>query len=168
MICVGLPEIIPQEFCLACRGCCRFAHADSVWPPTLLDREIDMLMQRHIPPSVITAAKKVRVVPDSSGINNYACVFLNEQDSRCGIYKDRPFECRLYPLLIMRREAKIFLGYDPHCPFVQAHREEASFKEYIRVVAAWVMSPSVRRLLIEDPRFIQEYPDAHPCVDVSL
>ncbi len=161
-----IEQIIPEGFCLSCRGCCRFSSADSAWQPSLCDEEISRMVARRIPPAAVTGAKKARVVPDLTQTNAYVCTFLNTGDNRCAIYKDRPLECRLYPFLLCRRGGSVVLACHMQCPFMKGHFEEAAVKEHIRLLARVLAREEYRAILKNNPHLIQEYPDAVTCVEL--
>ncbi|MBU1124991.1 MAG: YkgJ family cysteine cluster protein, partial [Candidatus Omnitrophica bacterium] len=93
---VRFNQFVPQEFCLKCQGCCRFAEADSVWAPCLLDEEIqDLLDNKELPAVMISLERRIRPVAHQ-GHENFLCPFLVMEDNACKIYDIRPFECQLY------------------------------------------------------------------------
>ncbi|MFA4842742.1 MAG: YkgJ family cysteine cluster protein, partial [Candidatus Omnitrophota bacterium] len=101
-----IKQIIPQEVCLKCQGCCRFSEKDSVWSPSLLDEEAESLGQ-----------KKILLIASAAG-NVFFCSFFEPEKNACKIYSRRPFECQLYPFLLKRKDKKTFLAVDPKCPFI--------------------------------------------------
>jgi Fe-S-cluster containining protein len=156
-------KLIPSEICLACQGCCRFAEQDSVWAPAVLDEDISRLMSAGIPPSLINKNRRVRTVPDLSGASAYACVFLDARDNHCSVYQLRPFECRLYPFLLMRTGDRLVLGYDPHCPYAAQHHSDEQFRDFTAALVSSLQQSSISALLKRNPHVFQEYPHACTC-----
>ncbi|KPK97734.1 MAG: hypothetical protein AMJ95_07480 [Omnitrophica WOR_2 bacterium SM23_72] len=151
-----IKQIIPTDFCLSCRGCCRFSQPETSWSPILLDPEIQQLLEDNYPPSLISKTKRIRPVPDSQS-DRFLCAFLNPDDNTCKIYNSRPLDCQLYPFMINRKDKKVFLACDLRCPFAEKNLEVGAFKEYIQYIFNFVNSPSVLNLLRNNPQIIQEY-----------
>jgi Fe-S-cluster containining protein len=85
---------------------------------------------------------------------------LNLKDNKCKIYFFRPFECQLYPFLINRNAGKAFLAVDLKCPFVKQRLETKEFKEYTKNLSGILNSPSLIKILKNNPQIIQAYPEA--------
>lgn len=112
-----IEQFVSCEYCLKCRGCCRFNQSDTVWSPVFLKEEISRFTERGIDKSRLNN-NKIRLLPRPEE-DKFLCGFLNADDNRCLIYPVRPFECMLYPFLINRCGNKIFLAVDLNCPFVR-------------------------------------------------
>lgn len=48
-----IKQLIPLDFCLSCRCCCRYAARDTVWAPVFLFDEIVELTEKNIVPSCL-------------------------------------------------------------------------------------------------------------------
>lgn len=162
-----IKQIIPQSYCSSCQGCCRFSQQDSVWQPVLLVEEIEDLLERNIPPSLISREKRIRSEPSSQG-DNFTCSFFNPQDNQCKIYAFRPFECQLYPFLINRKGREVFLAVDLRCPFVQENSASPKYKEYIQYLSELFHDPRVRETLSNNTAIIQTYPEALNLLEIDL
>jgi Fe-S-cluster containining protein len=149
-----IAQCIPQKVCLECRGCCRFASADSPWSPALLKSEITSL------------AKKTRLVYDRRQ-GNYICAALDVEDNRCKLYRFRPFDCRLYPFLLNRQADKVFLALDLHCPFAQNNLDTPTFQKHIRYLTVALNVPGFAKALRKNPQLAQAYPDALDLVEIA-
>ncbi len=162
-----IKQIIPQEVCLKCRGCCRFKKADSAWSPCLLDEEIQDLLDKKIPPACISSAKKLLPVPDP-GETGFICPFLDVKENKCKIYAFRPLECQLYPFLISLRKKKVILTLDLNCPYVSRNLKSAKFKKYTEDLISFLNSPAQLRLLKENPQIIQAYEEVLDIIELEL
>jgi len=162
-----IKQIVPQEVCLECRGCCRFSEQDSVWLPHLLGEEIQELLKKNFPPSLISQDKNIRSVPNPAQ-NNFVCSFSQPKDNKCAIYAFRPFECQLYPFVINRKADKVFLALDLRCPFVKENLESQEFREYIRYLTGFLNSPVRIKVLKSNPQIIQIYEDVLNLAELNL
>jgi uncharacterized protein len=138
-------KLIPEGYCLSCQGCCRFAEKDSVWLPHLLEEEKGQFTG-------------IPVLPDP-GHESYLCGFLDAKTNKCGVYADRPFDCRLYPFLINRSGGGVFLGIDPNCVFIKENLGKKDFLESLRKIGGFCQSERFLNILKGNPRLIQAYAD---------
>jgi len=159
-------QIIPEEFCLKCKGCCRFKEMDSVWTPCLLDEEIQELLDEKIPPACISSNKRLLPVPNPQG-DGFVCPFLETKDNKCKIYGFRPFECRLYPFLINLRGGKAILTLDLNCPYVAEHLNSAEFKKYTAYLISFLNSPGQLELLKDNPHILQAYEEVLDIIELE-
>lgn len=142
-----LKQCIPDAFCLACRGCCRFRQPGSCWAPRLTRKEQEELR---------IASPEVPLVYDLER-QEYLCGFLQPADNTCRIYDRRPFECRLYPFLLNRSEGRVFLAVDYNCPFADEHRQHAAIREHAAYLMSWFRSPEGERFVRDNLRLAQGY-----------
>ncbi len=163
-----IKQFVPQEFCLKCRGCCRFKEDNSVWSPCLLDEEMQALMDKpDIPAASITVDRRIQPIADPHG-TDFICPFLSPEDNRCKIYAARPFECQLYPFLINLRKGKVLLTVDLNCPYVYQQINSQAAKEYISYLTGYLNSKPLRTLLKDNPQIIQAYEEVREVAELSL
>lgn len=163
-----IKQLIPQEVCLNCRCCCRFASPDSVWLPCLLDEEMQNFVDRAgIPAVSISADKRIVPVANPAG-DGFLCPFLNPQDNKCRVYNMRPFECQLYPFLINLRGKKVILTVDLNCPYLGDNIQTPAFREYSEGLAAFLNSPAQLTILKGNPQLLQVYEEVAEVVELGL
>lgn len=164
---VKIKQVIPQDYCLKCLGCCRFAQQNSCWLPSLLNAEIDKLIRRYIPPVIVSSEKSIIAIP-SPRDNNYVCPFLSLEDNKCKIYDLRPFECQLYPFLIHKNKGEIFLSLDLRCPFAKENRVQVFFKEYEKYLTAILQDPEAIKTFEQNPQIAKAYPDVLNLAELKI
>ena len=163
-----IKQFVPQEFCLKCRGCCRFKEADSIWSPCLLDEEIQELADKEgVPAASISVDRRLQPVANPDG-EGFICPFLGSADNQCRIYNLRPFECQLYPFLINLRRDKVLLSVDLNCPYVYEKIGTPLAKEYIIYLTAYLNSPKMLKVLKDNPQIIQAYEEVREIVELNL
>ena len=162
-----IKQFVPQEFCLKCQGCCRFKEFDSLWAPCLLDNEIQALLDKKIPPAVISMDRRIRPVPAPQQ-EGFICPFLGPADNKCKIYEFRPLECQLYPFLITLRAKKVILTVDLNCPYVKENINSEEFKRYADYLAVHLNSPAQIRVLKNNPQIIQAYEDVLDILELNI
>ena len=162
-----IKQFVPKEACLKCQGCCRFKEINSVWSPCLLDLEIEKLLKKNIPPSVISSSKRVRLIPNSQQ-GNFVCALFNTQENICKIYSFRPFECQLYPFLINRKGKSVFLAVDLGCPFIKKILHSKEFRKYVQYLTEFINSPHQLCMLRNNPQIIQVYKGAENIFELKI
>jgi Fe-S-cluster containining protein len=160
-----IKQLVPQEACRKCQGCCRFAQEDSLWAPGLLEEEIALLLKEGLPAALITGQKKIRVVAFPQQ-ELFICSLFDPQKNACKIYAQRPLECQLYPFLLQRKAKQIFLAIDPKCPYAAQNLDSPTLKEYTQYLLELLRQPQYRELLKQNPQVIQEYPDVQELQEI--
>jgi Fe-S-cluster containining protein len=162
-----IKQFVPQEFCLKCRGCCRFKEANSVWSPCLLDEEMQVLLEKKgIPIASLSVDRRIQPIANPAGAD-FICPFLETRDNQCRIYAFRPFECQLYPFLINIRKGKVLLTVDLNCPYVYEKINSQEAKDYIVYLAQYLNSAPLRSLLKDNPQIIQAYEEVREVAELD-
>jgi Fe-S-cluster containining protein len=140
---IKLKQLIPEDYCLSCKGCCRFSQENSAWSPKLLEEEKNRL-------------EKIRILADPQE-GNFICAFLNKRNNKCKIYHSRPFECQLYPFVFNGVNNKVFLAMDLNCAFIKENLKTPGFKDYTQSLTNLIKNPGFLNLLKDNPHLIQNY-----------
>ena len=162
-----IKQLLPQEYCLKCQGCCRFKEQNSVWLPCLTDEEIQALLDRNIPPAAISLDRKIQPDVNPKG-DGFVCAFFDLDNNKCKIYDWRPFECQLYPFLINLRGGKVILTVDFNCPYVKDNMQGEGFKKYTEYLISCLNSPKQTRLLKDNPQLLKAYEDILEAIELSV
>ena len=119
---------LPLKNCLSCKGCCRFFEKNSTWRPKLrLQEKVFFNCNDY-------DEKSYLIVEDNVNDENssFICKFLDISTNKCKIYDNRPFECQLYPLLLIKKENHFYLAIHLSCPEVQNIINSEEIQEYIK------------------------------------
>jgi Fe-S-cluster containining protein len=163
-----IKQFVPQDFCLKCRGCCRFKEANSVWSPCLLDEETQGLLDKPgIPAASISIDRRIQPIANPHGAG-FICPFLEVTDNKCQIYNIRPFECQLYPFLINLRKSKVLLTVDLNCPYVYEKIDSQETKDYIVYLTGYLNAPEQLEMLKDNPQVIQAYEEVREVAELNL
>lgn len=135
---VSVPQGIPTQVCLTCKVCCRFPEIDSFLRPYFTEAEIRAAIAHGIPEAAFPRHEgcQIEVVPHPAG-EGYLCPAFDPVTSRCRIYEVRPFDCQLYPFVIMWDSAQkmVVLGWDTKCPYLMAQTQGRSQTDSSRHLA---------------------------------
>lgn len=159
-----LKQFIPKEICLQCDVCCRFHQARTIWVPLFTESEIRYLAEKNILPSLMftsgTANKKggrrINLIEQE---NCFICPCFNPSDSKCKIYQNRPFECQLYPFLLVKDGLRFYLAQDKKCPYLNII-EDNKTKTYTDYLRKEFNKNNIISLLRQNRELFAEYPPA--------
>ncbi|MDD5356450.1 MAG: YkgJ family cysteine cluster protein [Candidatus Omnitrophica bacterium] len=167
-----LKQLVPESFCLSCDVCCRFSEGYTVWSPLFTEAEIKHLVNKDIlPPSIFTSPRpeadgnKVKHEHRTRRINLVAykdyfiCPCFRPEDKKCRIYEDRPFECRLYPFLLVNRGGKFYMAQDTKCPYLRSAQQE-EIDSYVNYLQEALQADEARMFLKNSPQLFADYPAA--------
>lgn len=149
-----IKQFTPQETCLKCDGCCRFAKRRSIWQPAFLDPEVKMVFKDFAQEEMFSSANKANLL---SYKDSFICAFFDSAENKCKIYKIRPLECRLYPFLINKTKETIYLAVDLKCPFAKDKSEDKIFKDYVDYLNNFLSLPVVSFALRQNLRLFADY-----------
>lgn len=147
----NLPDFVLSNICLKCDGCCRFAQADSEWRPKT-DSEEDLEMYIDC----IDESRYLKVEVEQ-GICK--CIFLDLDDNKCDIYDNRPFECRLYPFMLVRDKDSVYVAVHLSCPFVQEHLDDEMFVDHVSSLREYFVQQDVKDFVRRHEFLAGEYTD---------
>jgi len=142
-------QFVPSKFCLSCDVCCRFSEADSAWSPALTDTDI-----LKLPKELINQKNKFEL---KSYKDVYLCPCFRLEDNRCRVYQSRPFDCSLYPFLLVKKDNKFFLGVDLKCPFLQDKQNSHEFQGFVKYLLAFLGQEDIKELIKINPQIIGDY-----------
>jgi len=157
---IVVEQIVPSRVCFTCDVCCRFPERDSPLRPYFTREEIQAAIARGISPEAFPdhTGSKVAVVPHGEG---YRCPAFQPETGQCGIYEDRPLDCRLYPIAVMwdRTRTDVVMGWDSKCPFIRDNRESAESRAYVERIAAFLESQETVEVFIANLQLISSFQD---------
>ena len=119
----SFPQFVPNDACLHCEGCCRFIDTNTCFKPKVADSEICPEFKKHVDKDNFFATCQYN--------DRVKCEFFNPSNNKCEVYNVRPFECRLYPFLLVKKNNGIVLGVHLSCPYVLDNHNTKQFDEYV-------------------------------------
>ncbi len=161
----SLKSFVPQDVCLSCQGCCRYAERSTVWAPVFLFEEIVSLTSENLLPCSLFShaggrrgeASRINLLTDKDGC---LCPCLDKGTNKCKIYAHRPFDCQFYPFLLTRKKGQVFLAVDLKCPYAQKELTTAAFKDHVKYLAEFFSSQETVAWMAKNTAIIQEYPES--------
>ena len=116
---------VPAEICRNCGLCCRFSDPEVLTPWTTRIGEEGNL------PIPFRASRPIHLTNGTGlmGLPVWQCSALDNQGFLCSLWEGHPADCRLYPLVLVRRAGTFLLALDMDCPF-SSHVPRAFFTEW--------------------------------------
>ena len=143
------PQFVSQEVCLSCDGCCRFAEKNSSWRPKVAREKIDECYRQELDEDGYIKATERR--------GRIQCVFFQPEDHTCHVYERRPFECRLYPFLLMRKGDDVAVGVHLSCPYIQEKWQETEFRHYVEELQRYFQKQEVLEFIRRNQELLGNY-----------
>ena len=133
-----LKQITNSKECLACKiPCCIFLKKYKEYAPYLSDDEKEKLSKnKMINEKMLSGAEgEWRMKLNEKGGKLFCCC-VDSETKKCNIYSQRPLDCQMYPLLLMKSEGgnKVLIAADDSCPIVKKKTKEELKRhaEYMR------------------------------------
>ena len=139
-----LKQVLGEEYCLACKGCCRFQSAQSLWRPKVYPSE--EVFSKRDPVNKDILDKTGRIATQIFG-KEHICAFLDPLTNKCRTYSSRPFECQLYPFVFIKEDQGLVLGAHLACPFVQDAQASQMFERYCKDLEGFFHQPTMQSFL---------------------
>ena len=118
-----LSSVLSREDCASCRFCCSFRR-QSLWETPLFDSETAERLRKQFP----AARFKPRGDALTFDIDDCYRTDDTEEEALCPFNdggcrlspEDKPFDCSIWPLRVMRYEGGLAICLTPTCPVISA------------------------------------------------
>ena len=114
-----LEGLLSKEECAGCRLCCSFESYDLLDTPTVTPDAAEKVLKEHLPEQEFLGNNgsyimKMEPEPDS---DIHYCPLLDHRKG-CVMGDAKPFECRIWPLRVMKRGDSLVIALSPLCPVI--------------------------------------------------
>ena len=158
-----LSPVLSAQQCASCRFCCTFLRSEAWETPVFSEKELLTLSASYGPLSVLRrdgaftydlSAYWLRHGPDS-----YApCPFLDKDRGCMRDEAHKPFDCKIWPLRVMRMESgSVVIVLDTACRVLDASHTE-QMKDFVVGSAA----EEIAREAFRNPSMIKDYSGGLP------
>lgn len=118
-----LSKILSREECAKCRICCEFDDDDLWETPIIYDDLIEKVLDIN-PAQEFSVneynGNKLRLLKLQKENNIYTCSMLDKSKGCMLGFKNKPFDCKIWPLRVMKKDGKTVIALSPVCPVVAA------------------------------------------------
>ncbi len=158
-----LDKILSKEECAACRFCCSFRRS-SLWEtpviePYLMPRLRALCPEAKFKPVEYPAPQGTMTV-DLSGLyrtddpEEEALCWFNR--TGCILGDDKPFDCKIWPLYVMRREGRLAITLAPSCRVIAGRRSE------VQELVGNGLGREIFDYVALHPEFVHDYHEGFP------
>ena len=153
---------IPPEECAKCRFCCSYRRC-SLWETALIDKELLEKLKKRYPEA------KFKFINGYDTINlddlyktndpeEEALCYFNDGKG-CILGEDKPFECRVWPLRVLRKDKNLVIAFSTGCP-VFAKKTMSEIRELVSNGLGEKLLDYAKKF----PAFIKDYKDNYKIV----
>lgn len=123
-----LSSVLSKNQCAACKFCCSFRR-QSLWETPLFPPEVAEKLSKPNEYGVVGEFRDGQIIlggyktddPDEE----VPCTFLDPERGCILKPEDKPFDCSIWPLRIMRKDGELVIALTPTCPSIGAVPSQA-------------------------------------------
>ena len=118
-----LSKILSRKTCAACKFCCSFRR-QSLWETPLFPPEVVEKLSKPNEYGVVGEFRDGQIIlggyRTADPEEEVSCTFLNPERGCILKPEDKPFDCSIWPLRIMRKDGELVIALTPTCPSIGA------------------------------------------------
>lgn len=123
-----LSSILSKSQCAACKFCCSFRR-QSLWETPLFLPEVVEKLSKPNEYGVVGEFRDGQIIlggyKTGDPEEEVPCTFLDPRRGCILKPEDKPFDCSIWPLRIMRKDGELVIALTPTCPSVGAVPSQA-------------------------------------------
>lgn len=156
-----LSKVLSKEICKDCKFCCVF-EKDSLWetPVFPIAKYKDLIENNPEIFQIENSYAKLDLedkYDDNTDI--VPCPFLDENSGCTLSYEDKPLECKIWPLRVMRKDDQLVVAFETICKELGTKPS----KELIELVEDEICE-AIRDYAYKYPFIAKEYDDKFPII----
>lgn len=118
-----LSQILSKSSCAACKFCCSFRR-QSLWETPFFPPEVVEKLSNPNEYGVVGELRDGQIVlggyKTGDPEEEVPCTFLDPHKGCILKPEDKPFDCSIWPLRIMRKDSELVIALTPSCPSIGA------------------------------------------------
>lgn len=123
-----LSSILSKSQCAACKFCCSFRR-QSLWETPLFPPEVAEKLSKPNEYGMVGEFRDGQIVlggyKTGDPEEEVPCTFLDPRRGCILKPEDKPFDCSIWPLRIMRKDGELVIALTPTCPSIGAVPSQA-------------------------------------------
>ncbi|SOE57386.1 hypothetical protein SAMN05720781_1258 [Fibrobacter sp. UWT3] len=123
-----LSRVLSRSSCAACKFCCSFRR-QSLWETPLFPPEVAEKLSKPNEYGVVGEFRNGQIVlggyKTADPEEEVPCTFLDPHKGCILKSEDKPFDCSIWPLRIMRKDDELVIALTPTCPSIGAVPSQA-------------------------------------------
>ena len=157
-----LSRILSRETCAACKFCCSFRR-QSLWETPLFPPEVVEKLSKPNEYGVVGEFRDGQIVLGGYRTDDteeeVPCTFLDPHKGCILKPEDKPFDCSIWPLRIMRKDGELVIALTPTCPSIGAVPSQA-----LTELVKSGLGEKILEYAKEHPYIIKEYRAGFPII----
>ena len=157
-----LSTLLSKADCAKCQLCCKFDSYDIWQTPVIYHSLASKILQEysHSLKFVKRDSYFLMKMQREEGADIYYCPLL-DGDKGCIMDDDKPFDCMIWPFMIMELSGRKVLTLSPACPIVNSRK----FDDVC--LAAAKAAPEIFAMADAHPELVRPYMDDHPILVIE-
>ncbi|WP_028511171.1 hypothetical protein [Ruminococcus sp. NK3A76] len=157
-----LEKLLTKEDCAKCRLCCKFDSYDLWQTPVIYRSLASRILQEYSPKIKFVKRDEhfLMKMDKEEGADVYFCPLLDHEKG-CIMGDEKPFDCEIWPFMVMELCGRKVLTLSPACPVVN------SLKFDDVCVTAAEIAPGAFAMADEHPELVRPYLEDHPILAVE-
>lgn len=157
-----LTEILSRKTCADCKVCCFFDETD-YWEMPLFTPELAEKIAAEYPEIKLEKRDDrercmvIRPEFDKDGLCR--CSLLTEKG--CALGENKPFDCRIWPFRVMKRDNQLLLTLSPVCEAV-SKLSVAKISEFAKKIAPVIFEEAEKY-----PETVKDYIEGYPVFGIK-
>ena len=155
---------MPDGECAKCRFCCSFRRC-SLWETPLIDSELLEKLRRNYPEAkfkTLNGAVTVKLddLYRTDDPEEEALCWFNKGKG-CVLGDDEPFECKVWPLRVMRKDSRLVIAFSEGC-----HIFSAKSLDEIREIVDEELSEKMLEYAKKFPAYVKDYRENYRVIKI--
>lgn len=161
-----LSRILSRETCAACKFCCSFRR-QSLWETPLFPPEVVEKLSKPNEYGVVGEFRDGQIIlggyRTADPEEEVPCTFLDPHKGCILKPEDKPFDCSIWPLRIMRKDGELVIALTPTCPGIGATPRP----ELIELVKNG-LGETILEYAKAHPYIVKEYREGFPIFSLEI
>ena len=157
-----LSKILSKFSCAACKFCCSFRR-QSLWETPLFPPEIVEKLSKPNEYGVVGEFRDGQIILGGYRTDDpeeeVPCTFLDPHKGCILKPEDKPFDCSIWPLRIMRKDGELVIALTPTCPSIGAVPSKA-----LAELVKSGLGKEIFEYAKTHPEIIKKYRDGFPII----
>ena len=157
-----LSTVLSKQSCAACKFCCSFRR-QSLWEAPLFPPEVVEKLSNPNEYGVVGEFRDGQIVlggyKTGDPEEEVPCTFLDPHRGCILKPEDKPFDCSIWPLRIMRKDGELVIALTPTCPSIGATPDKA-----LMDLVQGGLGEQIFEYAKTHPEIIKEYREGFPII----
>ncbi|HLD87093.1 MAG TPA: hypothetical protein VJB12_03430 [Candidatus Nanoarchaeia archaeon] len=153
-----LRQIVSYDDCKACGQCCKFDdyYRTKFSPALSPEKKDELISSKRIGEDQVVRKKDAhRLRFDRKKNGEYHCSCLGK-GMECTLQKAKPFDCALYPFVLMRaKEGKVLMMVDETCPKIAKIKDSDEFLAHAQYLRKEFCTQGMGEFLSRNPQVVE-------------